>query len=56
MDTTETLFTALVAAQKQFTPVVKRSVNPHFKSRYADLASCVEAIRAALNANGLPPS
>jgi len=53
MDTTETLFTALVAAQKQFTPVVKRSVNPHFKSRYADLASCVEAIRNALNANGI---
>ncbi len=55
MDTvdTPTLFTALVAAQQQFAPVVKRSNNPHYKSRYADLSACIEAIRAALNNNGI---
>ena len=32
---------------------VKDSANPFFKSKYADLASVVEAIRAAFSANGL---
>lgn len=32
---------------------LKDSANPFFKSRYADLASVVEAIRAAFSANGL---
>jgi len=40
-----------LAAQKQFTPALKNSVNPHFKSRYADLASCVDAVMNALNDN-----
>ena len=35
---------ALVKAQKEFGPALKSSTNPHFKSRYADLASCVEAV------------
>ena len=34
---------ALVKAQKEFGPALKSSSNPHFKSRYADLAACVEA-------------
>jgi hypothetical protein len=45
--------TALVAAQKAFGPALKSSSNPHFKSRYADLAACVEAVVDALNANGI---
>ncbi len=45
--------TALVAAQKAFGPALKTSSNPHFKSRYADLAACVEAVIDALNANGI---
>jgi hypothetical protein len=32
---------------------IKDSANPFFKSKYADLASVVEAIRAAFSANGL---
>lgn len=28
-------------------------VNPHFKSKYADLASCFDAVRKPLGANGL---
>lgn len=45
--------TALVKAQKEFGPALKTSSNPHFKSRYADLAACVEAVVDALNANGI---
>ena len=45
--------TALVKAQQAFGPALKSSTNPHFKSRYADLAACVEAVIDALNANGI---
>ena len=45
--------TALVKAQKAFGPALKTSTNPHFKSRYADLAACVEAVIDALNDNGI---
>lgn len=44
---------ALVKAQKEFGPALKSSSNPHFKSRYADLAACVEAVIEALNNNGI---
>ena len=44
---------ALVKAQKEFGPALKSSSNPHFKSRYADLAACVEAVVDALNNNGI---
>lgn len=46
-------YAAFVAAQKEFAPALKSSQNPHFKSRYADLAACVEAVIDALNNNGL---
>jgi hypothetical protein len=45
--------TALVKAQKAFGPALKSSTNPHFKSRYADLAACVEAVIQGLNDNGI---
>lgn len=44
---------ALVKAQQGFAPALKSSTNPHFKSRYADLAACVEAVLDSLNANGI---
>lgn len=44
---------ALVKAQKAFGPALKTSTNPHFKSRYADLAACVEAVIDALNDHGI---
>jgi hypothetical protein len=44
---------ALVKAQKAFGPALKTSTNPHFRSRYADLSACVEAVIDALNANGI---
>lgn len=45
--------TALVRAQLAFGPALKSSSNPHFKSRYADLAACVEAVIDGLNKNGI---
>jgi hypothetical protein len=45
--------TALVKAQKAFGPALKTSTNPHFRSRYADLSACVEAVIEALNDNGI---
>ena len=45
--------TALVKAQKAFGPALKSSTNPHFKSRYADLSACVEAVIDDLNNNGI---
>ena len=44
---------AFVKAQRQFGPALKTSVNPHFKSKYADLANCIEAVIEALNANNI---
>lgn len=44
---------ALVAAQRAFGPALKTSTNPHFKSRYADLSACIEAVIDGLHANGI---
>ena len=44
---------ALVRAQKAFGPALKTNTNPAFKSKYADLSACVEAVIDALNANGI---
>lgn len=45
--------TALVKAQKAFGPALKTATNPHFRSRYADLSACVEAVMDGLNNNGI---
>jgi len=44
---------AFVKAQSQFGKALKTSVNPHFKSKYADLSSCIDAVVGSLNANGI---
>jgi hypothetical protein len=44
---------ALCAAQAEFAPAVKNSKNPAFKSMYADLQSCIEAVGPALNRHGI---
>ena len=48
-----TLFQALAAAQAEMGPALKDSVNPAFKSRYADLASVMAACVPALSAHGI---
>lgn len=47
------LATALAIAQGNFPVVTKDSDNPFFKSKYADLAAIIEAIRKPLNEQGI---
>jgi hypothetical protein len=44
---------ALVKAQKDFAPALKTNANPFFKSKYADLGVCIEAVIDALHENGI---
>lgn len=44
---------ALAAAQMDMAPAIKAATNPHFKSRYADLAAVVSACLPALNAHDI---
>jgi hypothetical protein len=44
---------ALVKAQKEFSPALKTNANPFFKSKYADLSVCIEAVIDALHNNGI---
>lgn len=44
---------ALVKAQKGFAPALKTNANPFFKSKYADLSVCIEAVIDALHENGI---
>jgi len=52
-ETIAELATALSKAQGQIEAASKGSVNPHFKSRYADLNSLRDAIREPLAVNDL---
>lgn len=47
------IFAAFVKAQRAFGPALKTSKNPHFKSSYADLSACVEAVIDGLNDAGI---
>lgn len=53
MSDTSNLATALAKAQAAMAGAKKDSTNPHFKNKYADLASVWEACRKALTENGL---
>lgn len=44
---------ALVQAQKNFGKALKTSINPHFRSKYADLSNVVEAVIDGLNDAGI---
>jgi ERF superfamily len=44
----DNLFSALVAAQLEFTPILKDKLNPHFNKKYADLDSIMKSIREPL--------
>lgn len=47
------LVTALAKAQGSMQPAVFNKVNPHFKSKFADFTSCMDACRKPLSDNGL---
>ena len=51
--TSSNIAAALVKAQIAFQPALKNAVNPHFRSKYVDLASCVDSVVGALNSNGI---
>lgn len=52
-DSIALLAAALAKAQANIRPASKDAVNPHFKSKYADLAAILEVVRDPLAANGL---
>ena len=47
------IFTALAKAQKNFEAARKTANNPHFKSKYAGLDACMDAVRDACNSQGI---
>ena len=47
------VYSAFLRAQMRFGPALKSATNPHFRSKYADLSACVEAVIDALNSEGL---
>lgn len=49
----ELLSAALVEFQRSSPDIRKNAVNPHFKNRYADLASIIDAVRGPLTDAGL---
>jgi hypothetical protein len=53
MTDTKTLYAAMAKAFASMDGATKDTVNPHFKVRYADLASVVSAIKPALTENDL---
>ncbi len=44
---------ALGKAQAMLKPAIKNATNPHLRNKFADLASCWDALREPLSANGL---
>jgi hypothetical protein len=50
---TRNLYQRLHAAQQNYEPIIKNRVNPHFKSRFADLDAVVGSIEKALSDEGV---
>ncbi len=44
---------AFIKAKRAFGPALKDKTNPAFRSKYADLGACIEAVEDALLANGI---
>ena len=44
---------AFIKAKKAFAPALKTSTNPHFKSKYAALDACIEAVNDSFLAAGI---
>jgi len=47
------LAASLAIAQGAMSVAIKDSTNPHFRSKYADLSSVIDAVRPHLSANGI---
>lgn len=44
---------AFVKAKRAFGPALKDKTNPHFRSKYADLGACIDAVEDPLLQNGI---
>lgn len=53
METTNKIAMAFVKAKRAFGPALKDRTNPAFKSKYADLGACLDAVDDALLDNGI---
>lgn len=53
MESKPTLIDALVKAQSEMSHAAFDQTNPHFKSKFASLKSVIDAVKPALNANGI---
>ena len=51
--TTETIYSAMAKAFAEIGGAVKDRANPHFKSKYADLSSVMDAVKPALANHGM---
>ena len=49
----KTIFAALASAQQEMGKAIKDTKNDHFRSKYADLASVMDACMGALNKHGI---
>jgi hypothetical protein len=49
----EKIAPAFVKAKREFGPALKDKANPAFRSKYADLGACIDAVEDALLANGI---
>jgi hypothetical protein len=47
------LAAAFIKAKRAFGPALKDKTNPAFRSKYADLGACIDAVEEALLANGI---
>jgi ERF superfamily len=47
------LYSSLLKARQSFGKIIKSKINPHYKNRYADLDSILEAVEPSLHSNGL---
>jgi hypothetical protein len=52
-DSIKTIAPALLKAQQGIKAALKDSTNPHFKSKYADLSSVIDAVKEHLNGQGI---
>jgi hypothetical protein len=53
MNDCKNISAALVKAQRAFGPALKDKTNPAFRSKYADLGACIDAVIDALNGAGI---
>lgn len=49
----KTISTAFIKAKRAFGPALKDKTNPAFRSKYADLGACIDAVEDALLENGI---